>query len=178
MTRKTLAEIGGFVGVADCLADDYAIGAALRARGLNIFVSPITIGHVCAEASARDLWHHEVRWARTIRSIDPAGYLGSIVTHAFPWALIAAAIGPASLGPVIGVGLVIAALLCRLGLLRRVERGFGLPPQAYWLVPVRDLLSFAVFASSLFGESARWKGRSYRFIPDGTLIAAGGSRKP
>ena len=33
--RKTLAEIGGFVGVADCLADDYAIGAALRARGLQ-----------------------------------------------------------------------------------------------------------------------------------------------
>ncbi len=178
LTRKTLAEIGGFIGVADCLADDYAIGAALRARGLKISVSSITIGHACAETSARDLWHHEVRWARTIRSIDPAGYVGSIVTHAFPWALIAAATGLASLGPVIGVGLVIASLLCRLGLLQRVARAFGLPPQAYWLVPVRDLLSFAVFASSLFGESARWKGRSYRFIPDGTLIAAGGSQKP
>jgi len=178
LTRETIDDIGGFIGVADCLADDYAIGAALRARGLKILVSPITIGHLCAEMSARDLWHHEVRWARTIRSIDPVGYLGSIVTHAFPWALIATAIGLASLGPVIGAGLVVASLLFRLGLLRRVERAFGLPPQAYWLVPLRDLLSFAVFGSSLFGESARWKDRLYRFIPGGTLITAGGSHKP
>src|SRR5499427_8700512 len=105
--RETLVEIGGFMGVADCLADDYAIGARLRARGYKICVSPITIGHVCGEMSASELWHHEVRWARTIRSVDPLGYAGSIVTHAFPLALIAAVAGVAteSLGPAIAIGL-------------------------------------------------------------------------
>jgi ceramide glucosyltransferase len=94
--RKALAEIGGFIGVANCLADDYAVGAALRARGYKIFISSITIGHVCGEMSAQELWQREVRWARTIRSIDPVGYAGTIVTHAFPLALVAAlgGIGP------------------------------------------------------------------------------------
>jgi ceramide glucosyltransferase len=178
--RKALAEIGGLVSVANCLADDYAIGAALRAQGYKISIPPITIGHVCGEMSAQELWQREVRWARTIRSIDPVGYAGSIVTHAFPWAVIAALVGiaPECLGPATAIGAGIASLGCRLVLLRRVERAFGLPPQCYCLVPLRDLLSFAVFASAFFGQSARWKGRRYRFVSDGTLVVAGSSSKP
>ena len=178
--RETLVEIGGFVGVADCLADDYAIGARLRARGYKICVSPITIGHVCGEMSAGELWHHEVRWARTIRSVDPLGYAGSIITHAFPLALIAAVAGIAteSLGPAIAIGLGITSFGCRLALLRQVERAFGLSPQSGWLVPLRDLLSFAVFVSSFFGRNARWKGRRYRFASGGNLVVAGSSLRP
>src|SRR5262249_198351 len=144
-----------------CLADDYAIGAALRARGYRISVSPITVGHVCGEMSAAELWHHEVRWARTIRNLDPPGYAGSIMPHAFPLALIAALGGAAteSLGPATALGLGTAAFGCRLALLRQVERSFNLPPQSCWLVPLRDALSFAVFVSSFFGQSARWRGR-------------------
>jgi ceramide glucosyltransferase len=163
--RKTLAEIGGFVDVADCLADDYAIGARLRARGYKIAVLPTTVGHVCGETSARELWQHEMRWARTVRTIDPVGYTGLIVTHAFPLALIAALAGISakSFGPVIAVGLSLASFACRLALLRQVERAFNLPPQSCWLLPLRDLLSFAVFLSSAAGRNVMWKGRGYRF---------------
>jgi ceramide glucosyltransferase len=180
LKRKALLEIGGFIRVVNCLADDYAIGAALRARGYRISVSPITVGHVCGEMSASELWHHEVRWARTIRSLDPAGYAGSIITHAFPLALIAALGGVAteSLGPATALGLGAAAFGCRLALLRQVERAFNLLPQSCWLVPLRDLLSFAVFVSSFFGQSARWKGRRYRFIAGATLVSAGSSSTP
>src|SRR5215468_6730218 len=179
--RKALVEIGGFMRVVDCLADDYAIGAALRARGYRISVSPITVGHVCGEMSASELWHHEVRWARTIRSLDPAGYAGTIITHAFCLALIAAMLGIATqslLRPAIALGLAIASFGCRLALLRQVERAFNLPPQTCWLVPLRDVLSFAVFVSSFFGQTARWKGRRYRFVAGGTLVPAGSSSRP
>src|SRR5262249_5884631 len=67
LKREALAEIGGFIDVADRLADDYAIGAALRARGYKISILSFTIDHVCAETSGRELWQHEARWARTIR---------------------------------------------------------------------------------------------------------------
>jgi ceramide glucosyltransferase len=172
--RKEFAEIGEFVAVANCLADDYAIGAALRARGYEIKIPPITVGHACAETSVLDLWHHEVRWARTIRSIDPIGYAGSIVAHAFPLALIAALAGgvAGSVQPVVGIGLCLTALLCRLTLLGRVEQAFALPSQSYWLVPVRDLLSFAVFLWSCFGRNARWENRQYRFLSGGTLVSS------
>src|SRR5215470_863053 len=175
--RNALVEIGGFIRVANCLADDYAIGAALRARGYRISVSPITVGHVCGETSASELWHHEVRWARTVRSLDPVGYAGSVIAHAFPLALIAAlgAFTAESIEPVTALGLGMAAVGCRLALLRQVERAFNLPPQSCWLVPLRDVLSFTVFISSFFGQSARWKGRRYRFVAGGTLVAAGSS---
>jgi len=175
--RNALVEIGGFIRVANCLADDYAIGAALRARGYRISVSPITVGHVCGEMSASELWHHEVRWARTVRSLDPVGYAGSVIAHAFPLALIAAlgAFTAESIEPVTALGLGMAAVGCRLALLRQVERAFNLPPQSCWLVPLRDVLSFTVFISSFFGQSARWKGRRYRFVAGGTLVAAGSS---
>jgi len=178
--RKALLEIGGFIGIANCLADDYAIGARLRARGYKISVLPFTVGHVCAEASAPELWHHEVRWARTVRTIDPVGYMGLILTHAFPLALVAALAGISaeSLGPAIAVGLSVTSFGCRAALLRQVERAFRLPPQSYWLLPLRDLLSFAVFISSVVGRNAKWKGRGYRFVSGGTLVPAGSSPRP
>ena len=32
-------------------------------------------------------------------------------------------------------------------------------PGPFWLLPVRDLLSFAVFVTSLFGETVHWRGK-------------------
>jgi ceramide glucosyltransferase len=71
LRRQTLGEIGGFIAFVDCLADDYAMGAALRARGHTISIPPFAVAHMCTEASAHEFWRHELRWARTIKSIDP-----------------------------------------------------------------------------------------------------------
>ena len=49
------------------------------------------VGHTAAESSALDLLRHELRWTRTIRLVNPAGHLGSFVTHsASPLRLMAA----------------------------------------------------------------------------------------
>jgi ceramide glucosyltransferase len=173
LRRGTLAEIGGFIAIANCLADDYAIGARLRDLGYKVAVLPLTVGHVCEETSAAELWQHEVRWARTIRTIDHVGYTGLIVTHPFPLALIAAlaSIGFGTVRPIIAIGLCVTALGCRLALLRMVERAFCLPVQSYWLLPLRDLLSFAVFLSGIVGRNVNWRGCDYRFMSNGTLLA-------
>lgn len=169
--RKPFVEAGGFGAVADCLADDYAIGASFRDRGYDVAIPPLTVGHACAESSARELWQHDVRWARTIRSVDPIGYVGSIITHPLPMGVMAALAGSlaGSLTPTVGIGLCVAALLCRLAVLGQLEQTFALPAQSRWLVPVRDLWSFAAFAWGCFGNAAQWKGREYRFSPGGAL---------
>ena len=110
LTRSRLAEIGGFEAFADRLADDYAIGDAVRARGLQIATPDMLIAHSCSESSFFELWRHELRWARTIRSVDPWGYAGSVVTHPLAWSLLAMAAG--SLGP----GALAAALAFSAGL--------------------------------------------------------------
>ena len=49
----------------------------LAARGEPVSLLPFAVGHVCDEQIIRAiLWRHELRWATTIRSIDPVGYAG------------------------------------------------------------------------------------------------------
>ena len=166
LRRTTLDDIGGFAAFADLLADDYAIGAAVRAVGHAVAIPAFTVGHACPERSARALWRHEIRWARTIRSVDPAGYAGLAITHAFPLGLLGALAGRP--GALIVAA---AAIACRIALCMRIERAFGLQRHPRWLVPLRDLLSFAVFVWSFFGLAVSWKGSDYRVKSDGTLLS-------
>src|SRR5215207_10134498 len=159
LRRTTLDDIGGFAAFADLLADDYAIGAGVRAAGNAVAIPPFTVGHSCPENSARALWRHEVRWARTIRRDDSAGYAGLAITHAFPLGLLGA------------LTVAAAAVACRIALCMRIERAFGLQRHPRWLVPLRDLLSFAVFVWSFFGLAVSWKGSDYRVKSDGTLLS-------
>lgn len=166
LRRTTLAEIGGLDAFANILADDYAIGAAIRARGYEVAIPPFAIGHVCSEASFEDLWRHEIRWARTIRIVDPLGYAGAAVTHALPLALLGWLFGAVIAGPILAG----AAVACRIAVCVRVERAFGVLPHPYWLVPVRDLLSFAVFIASFVSGAVTWKGHDFRVVANGTLV--------
>src|SRR5262249_10925109 len=147
------------------------------ADGSRIAVPAFAVAHVCRPMTAGELWHHELRWARTVKGIDPAGYAGSVVTHPLPWALVAAllGIGTAAFWPALALaGIAIAA---RLALLKRLEGAFGLPPQIYWLVPPRDLLSFAVFLASFLGRGVSWQGQRYD-VTRGTLVPQWRSPKP
>jgi ceramide glucosyltransferase len=164
LRRATLDAIGGFAPFVDRLDDDYAIGQALRGHGCRIAIPPFALAHMCTPASAGELWRQELRWARTIRSIDPAGYAGSIVAHPLPLALIAIVLGAGSNALLAAIGLAVAAVACRMALLRQVEQAYDLPPQPYWLVPARDLLSFALFVVSFLGRDVHWKGRRYRAV--------------
>jgi ceramide glucosyltransferase len=164
LKREVLERIGGFEAFADQLADDYAIGAAVRRSGFSVEIGPSTVGHVCHEESLRDLLRHQLRWARTIRSIDLPGYLGSFVAHPFGLALLGVAAGSASC-----LALAVLALGLRLGLYKAVERSFALQRQDYWILPITDLIAFGVFVWSFFGTSVTWKRASYTVLGDGTL---------
>jgi ceramide glucosyltransferase len=166
MERTMLAEIGGMEAFADLLAEDHAIGVAIRARGRTVAIPAQPISHLCSEDSLRALWAHELRWARTIKSIDPLGYAGSIITHPLPLALLAWALG-GGLPALILAGL---ALIGRIALCIRLERAYHQRRHPYWLIPARDILSFAVFVVSYLGHGVNWRGHLYQLVPDGTLM--------
>jgi ceramide glucosyltransferase len=168
LSAETLDRIGGFEAFAGRLADDHAIGMAVRGLGLDVAIPQLLLGHVCAEASLAALVSHELRWARTIRSVAPWGYAGSVVTNPLPLALIAAALHGFGAA---GIALIALTLACRLtasvqiaavleGRERRVPA---------WLSPLRDLLSFAIFLASFMPLPVIWRGRRYALRADGTL---------
>lgn len=166
LRRETLARIGGFECVADELADDHVIGARVRGLGLGLSVAPFTVGHLCPERRLRDLLLQELRWMRTVRQVEPAGHLGSLVTHPFPFALAAFLIEPGlATGAALGLAAGAGFALCL-----AVERAFGLKRHPYWLLPMRDLLSFALFVASFFGRAVNWRGRDYGVARSGALL--------
>ncbi len=164
MRRSTLDQIGGFAPFADELADDYAIGMAVRGAGYEVVTAPFVVGHRCFEASFLQLMRHQIRVARTIKTIDPIGYAGTIITHPWPLALIGMLSGSTS-----AALLAIAALASRITLCRCVEHRFGLARQSLSLIALQDIIAFAVYVSSFFGATVYWRGSAYRVAADGTL---------
>jgi ceramide glucosyltransferase len=170
LRRDTLAAIGGFEAIADDLADDYAVGAAVRRLGLSVVVPPLVVGHLSQETSFEELWRHEIRWARTIRLVDPIGYCGSGVTHALPLAMIGAAAGGFHAYALAAVG---AALICRTllqGRVVRLLRDDGVQPVGIPLLVLRDTLSLAVYVASFFSLRVRWRDFGYTIALGGTLV--------
>jgi ceramide glucosyltransferase len=164
ISRGVLSRIGGLMAFADQLADDYAIGRAVRNAGQEVAIPDVTLGHACFHERLRGLFARELRAARTVRSIAPLGYAGAFLTHPFPLALAGAL-----LGGEYALILAAAALACRAALSLCAERAFHLPRQPYWLIPSRDLLSFAVYIWSFFGMRVQWRGSRYRVAADGSL---------
>ena len=139
----------------------------MRRIGEPVTVLPFAVGHVTSERSLAELWSHEVRWASTIRAVDPFGYLGWGISHALPLAVIALFLG----GGLPALSIALTALACRAALLVAVERGFGLPPHSYWLIPLRDLMSFAVFLTGFVARDVSWRGHRYRLMSEGCMIS-------
>jgi ceramide glucosyltransferase len=167
LKRQTLEQIGGLHAFVDHLWDDYAIGQAVRAAGLQVRVSSLTVGHVCTESTSREFFAYQLRNARTIGGIDPIGYFGAVITHPFALAILGMMLGAGE--PAIAMaGL---ALASRLTLCGCVRRRFGVRSN-YWLLPLHDLVAFAVYLMSFFGGTIIWRGRRYRVQADGTLLQA------
>ena len=170
LRRDTFERIGGFTRVRDELADDYRIGEAVRQLGLAVVLSRYLVEARVTEPSFAGLWRHELRWARTVRTITPAGFAGSILTHS---------VAIAALGAVTtGFGLTAAIFLVITLVLRWAAAGaiagaLKLPTAKLWLLPVRDALSFAVFIASFFGRAVFWRGQLFQVEPSGRMSADG-----
>jgi ceramide glucosyltransferase len=165
LRRAMLDRIGGFGALADTLADDHAIGAAVRAAGYEVATAPFLVGHCCFETSLGQVVRQQIRVARTIRSIYPVAYACTVITHPWPLALMGLLLGSSA-----ALLVVTAALLSRLMVCACVEWRFALPRQNYWLLPVHDVMAFAIFVTSFFGATVHWRGADFRVLADGTLL--------
>lgn len=167
LRRETLAAIGGFAPFADILADDHALGKAVRAQGLDIVIPPMLLIHGSGETSFAALWRHELRWAATVRGLTPwPAYAGSLITFPLPLALIGALFHPTA-----GIALAIVALVTRLAAAAMVDSVAGASTASKWLLPARDFVSLAIFVASYIVRSVDWRGKRLTMEADGRIAA-------
>ena len=173
LSRATLDRLGGLERFRDHLADDYALGAAVRELGRPLTLSPCVVATTVTERNARDLIAHELRWMRTVRAIEPSGHAGSIVTFPVFWSLIAL---PASLAaglPWLGAAAVLLALGVRFAAGRVIDGALAQPATPLWLLAARDLLSAGLLLASFCGSTVRWRDARYRVDSEGRLHFCG-----
>jgi ceramide glucosyltransferase len=168
--RATLERIGGFTRLRDELADDHRIGGEVRALGLSVVLSPYIVEARVSEPSFAGLWRHELRWARTVRTVAPAGFIGSILAQ--PVA-IAALCALASGFGLTSCALLVISCILRWATVRAMAGGLGLPAPKPWLLFVRDALSFAVFVASFFGRTVFWRDQLLRVEASGRMTIDG-----
>ncbi len=167
--RESLERVGGFGALAEHLADDYMLGELTRRRGLRTVLSPYLVETVTHEPDGTSLFHHELRWSRTIRALRPWGHAFSVITQALPVSLFGVALAGAA-----PWSLVLPLLALGGRLMLHYAAGASLGPGArgdVLLVPLRDLLSFAVWAASFLGRNVRWRRSDFAVASDGRMRA-------
>jgi ceramide glucosyltransferase len=163
--RQVLAGIGGFMSIANQLADDYRLGELTRRMGLRTVLSEVVVETCVADPSFGDLVRHELRWLRTIRALRPLGYGFSFVTFGVPVAVLATLLAG---GTAPAVGMLAVTALARV-MLHCLTRTKGSAPFHFVLLPFRDVLSLSLWAWSFVTRRVHWREDRYQVTRDGSV---------
>jgi ceramide glucosyltransferase len=175
LRRDDLERFGGFHALVDHLADDNVLGRRIAGLGLSVALADTVTLTTVPETSLRALFRHELRWARTIRALEPAGFAASVVQYPLAWAMLTVLVTGGALWSIglffiawvlraiaaIGVDSALAPLWPAEG--GSEERGSNdIAALAFfcpvWLLPLRDVLSVAVMLASYGGRQVDWRG--------------------
>ena len=170
LRRETLARIGGFARLRGELADDHRLGDLVREQGLAVILSRYLPETLVSEPGIADLWRHELRWARTVRAMAPAGFAGSILTQPVAIAAIGAV---ATRFALTSCAILAISCLLRWALARVIAGSLGLSTAGLVLLPLRDALSLGVFVASFFGRTVFWRDQHLRVDPNGRVTVDG-----
>lgn len=160
LRRETLDAIGGFRSIADEVADDYRLAERVRDTGLATVLSDCVVTTDVAETSARQLMTRELRWMRTIRSLNPVGYAFMFVS----FGPAVGAIGAALTGWAASA-LVLLAVTCGARAALHIAVAPD-APRARWqavrtlpMVALRDGLNLVIWAAAFGRRFVAWAGR-------------------
>jgi len=166
--RKVLEAAGGFRAVKNMLADDFYLGNFVNTQGYEIKLSDSIVTLTCEEKSFADFWHHQLRWARTYRTVRPIS-VATLLMHGPFWALWLLAVTRGSAAAFATLVLVVAARLAMSAAI--VGRVLKMPEmlRELWLVPFKDLIMTGVWFGSLLSNKVMWAGRQFKVIRGGAM---------
>lgn len=166
--RDTFKRIGGLEPLGRYIGEDYHLGRLVAERAGRVEFAPCVLPTHVGNVTFGDHFRHQLRWARTVRTQRPWGYLGLGLTNPFVPALALAWLLPeiwtgAILSGVVtarGVSALLSALTLR-------SRG------AFWrsfLLPLHDLVRFGIWLLGALGGRVTWRGKRYRIGRDGVIV--------
>jgi ceramide glucosyltransferase len=176
--KDALGKIGGYRVLGEYFANDFMIGNLIEKAGYRVVLSRHIIDHVVSPLTLRQVWEHELRWAKSTRLSRPWGHLGTGLIFAIPYGILGLLAGAACGRGWLGLILFSIAIANRVveswvigwGVTRdRVAR------DAPWLYLIRDLLGFVVWCASYVGQRTVWRNIPYQLAGGGRIAVRGGS---
>jgi ceramide glucosyltransferase len=177
--RDAIEAIGGIRETADFYSDDFVLGNRIAQAGYEVVLSHYKVGHVLTVRSLRRSFGDQLRWMKSTRFSRPWGHVGSGLTYAVPYGLLALLLVfghrhwiSHSLGIHLALSLFAIAWLNRMLLAVIVGWGIIRDPRCLrlcWLYPLRDMLGFCTWAASFAGNKFLWRGEPYQFGEGGRI---------
>jgi ceramide glucosyltransferase len=160
--RHTLERVGGLPALVNHLADDNVLGRLVQHLGLNVALAATVPATTVPEATVAALWRHELRWARTIRALEPGQSAASVLQYPLAWAVLAALLSGVTAWSLTWVAAAWALrALAALGVDRALNLSPGLARRSpVWLLPARELMSVAVMVASYASRRVDWRGHT------------------
>jgi ceramide glucosyltransferase len=164
LRRRDLIAIGGLRGLVNHLADDQVLGRRVAALGYTVELAGVVVQTTVPETSLRDLFRHELRWARTVRALEPAAFAASVLQYPLAWALLALTLSHAAFW---SLGVFTTAWVLRAVAAIGVDQALAKPRQGerpvlfacpIWLLPLREVLSVLIMMASYAGRRVIWRG--------------------
>jgi ceramide glucosyltransferase len=166
-TRKTtLANYGGLH--LNRIGSDYNLGKRAAQAGYRVELSRYVLESDTGQEDVGQVFQRELRWARTIRYNRGPQYYTMVfcygTVYCLPLLLISGFANWA-------IALTFFTWFIRYAQVMVSIFSLRCPKLLIWLwaLPLRDLLSFVVWAMGAFGQGVYWRGRHLRVMGDGLI---------
>jgi ceramide glucosyltransferase len=173
--RQHIEAIGGLHETGLYYADDFALGNLMHRNGLRVVLADTVVEHIVPRSSFVESFQHQVLWLKNNRFLRVPEHLAVCLTFAIPFSALGCAVMTLSGRTVTG------AMWLLLGaansIVRSVAVGWGVVRYSQalrkaWLYPLRDLIGFATWIATWFGETVTFRGERYVLLKGGKIRRA------
>lgn len=168
-TKRVLAEIGGFEALVNHYVDDYELGRRITNQGYQVEFAGTPVCMVYPRENPFQFLRHELRWSIGLRNVRPLGHAAIGLTLGLPWTILAVLMAPSAF---VAWMYLVSYLVLRSAVYLTVGV-WGLQDpvvrRKWWLAPLRDVATFAVWITSFFSNKITWRGLKFR-VKKGILI--------
>jgi len=163
VSRRALEAIGGFERFRRVLAEDQAIGLAMKAAGYDVVLSPVVVRNVIVKRSLRRAIDRQIRWNKIRYSFSHRMFVCELLANPLPFAIAAAFVAPKLLA------VVILARYLQFSILNRSTRA-GMTWKQLAAAPLLDLIMLYAWFIPFFSNEITWRGYRARIARDTELI--------
>jgi ceramide glucosyltransferase len=161
ITRRVWDRIGGFEAFRDILAEDQAIGLAVKADGRRWELSTRVVRNVIVKRTLGQALDRQLRWGKIRFAFSKTLYTAEFLLNPFPLALTACFLSllltPQWLAYTAALAVGSACLRVTQVNAAGKATGAGLPFAHAVLAPVQDLLQFATQFIPFFSREVNWR---------------------